>query len=151
MTTTVYNKAKRNICKGTNPRIDLDDANAGAFKAILLTSSYTPDFANNEFLSNISANEVAGGTGYARVSLTGVSWTETGGVAKWDTASPIAWTASGGSIAARYMVIFYDGASPGNDGERELLLCVDFGSTQTAGAGTQLVVNVNAAGHFTIT
>lgn len=54
-------------------------------------------------------NEVANGFGYTTggIALTGVSISRTGNVVKFDCTDPV-WTASGGSITARFGVIYRD-------------------------------------------
>ena len=148
VTADIYLYAKLHIGKGAAPRIDLDDANAGAFKAVLLTSAYTPALTTHDFLNDIAGEVTTNGA--SRLALTGVSWAINGSVIKFNCTSPIQWTASGGLITARYMVIYYDGGSPANDGERELLMLIDYGADQSAGDGTAFRVNVNASGLFTL-
>jgi len=52
-------------------------------------------------------NEHANANGYTTggVALTGVTWTKSAQVETWTCASPV-WTASGGSIVARFAVIY---------------------------------------------
>jgi hypothetical protein len=150
MPASLYLPAKRFIGRGTNPKIDLDDAAAGAFKAMLLKPSYTPDYTNHQFVSDLTTgtNEFSGG-GYARLSLTGVSWSIVSGKVRFNATSPLAWTASGAAIGpVRHCLIYYDGSSPAADTDRELLMNIDFSTDQTAGDGTQFLVNINALGLF---
>lgn len=72
------------------------------FKVLLTTSSYTPSTAH-DMLADIT-NEVTG-SGYARQTLTGVTSTQTGGTYTFDANNAV-FTASGGSIVARYWVLF---------------------------------------------
>lgn len=97
----VYNKFKEFMADGT---IDVD---TDAFRCVLVTSSYTPA-ATHETWTSASANEVANGNGYAThgVALT-QTWVESSGTVTFDSDNP-AWTASGGSITARYAVIVHD-------------------------------------------
>ena len=71
-----------------------------SFEVLLCTSSYTPNAAHAT-ISDITS-EVSG-NGYARQSVN-VSFTQTGGVGKFDFSDP-SFTASGGSIVARYWVL----------------------------------------------
>ena len=79
--------------------IDLDTDTLGV---LLLTSTYTPD-VTDAFVSDLT-NEVSG-NGYARQDLTGVTWPSSSGTASLDANNP-SWTASGGSIVARYWVLY---------------------------------------------
>ena len=85
-----------------NSTIDLD---ADTLKCALFTSAYTPSTAHTTY-SSISANEVANGLGYTTggVVVAGTV-TEAGGTVKFDVADP-QWTAAGGSIVARYAVLY---------------------------------------------
>ena len=74
-------------------------------KVLLTTSSYTPSASTHETLTDIT-NEVSG-NGYAQQTLGTVTLTETGGVATLDSAD-VAYTASGGTITARYWVLYND-------------------------------------------
>ena len=107
-TFTWYNKGLGHIVGGT---IDLDTAD---LRVLLTTSAYTPSATTHEFVSDIT-NEVTG-NGYARASLTGEAKTEVSpGVWMLDSTDPT-WTAAGGSIVARYWVLYAfitnDAASP---------------------------------------
>jgi hypothetical protein len=65
--------------------------------------------------------------------------------AKFD-ANDVTWTASGGSIAAAYGVIYND-----TDTNDPPLAYIDFDGTQSAGDGTDFLVSWNASGIFTFT
>lgn len=97
---TLYNSVAELIGDGT---IDLD---THTFNIALLTSAYTPDAAHDEW-ADVSGSEVANGNGYTTggAALTGVTWSQTGGVATFSSSNQV-WTASGGSIVARYAVIY---------------------------------------------
>lgn len=96
----VYDSYKRDFQNGV---IDVDD---DTFIVGLSTSVYTPNKATHETLTAIT-NEVSG-NGYARQTLASVALTEpSGGTWQFDSADPV-FTASGGSIVARYYWIFDD-------------------------------------------
>lgn len=103
----IYDSFKEKMADGT---IDMDDASADIFKCALFTSSLTP--AQTDDLYSGLSNEVANGLGYVTggVSLTGVTWVESSGVITWDAAD-IEWTASGGTITARYAIIYHVASS----------------------------------------
>lgn len=98
-TFTLYNHVAASIGDGT---IDLD---GDTFKIALLDSGYTPSAAHDEW-ADVSGDEIANGAGYTTGggTLTGVTWGQTGGVSTFDSDNFV-WTASGGSITARYAVI----------------------------------------------
>lgn len=74
------------------------------FKLTLHTSLYVPNGAHA--VAADLTNEVAAGNGYATggITLTGQTWAQAAGVAKFDTDDAI-WTAAGGPITARYAVL----------------------------------------------
>lgn len=115
-----YNKAQEYIGDNT---IDLD-AGDGYFAVVLLTSSYTLSLAHSTY-ADISSAEVANGNGYT----TGgdfpgtVTWAESGGTTTLDSADP-EWTASGGSIVARYAVLVHVAAGTGVPQSTDKLICV---------------------------
>jgi hypothetical protein len=123
--------------------IDLD---TDTFKVALFTSTHTPSVANTVY-SGLT-NEVANANGYttAGEALTSVTWAQTGGAATFDAADTF-WTASGGSIVARYYVL-YSVTATGND-----LVCyglIDNSPADvTTTTGNTLTLTWNASGIFT--
>ena len=96
----VYDSYKRDLQNGT---IDVD---TDVWIMGLSTSLYTPAKATHEVLADIT-NEVAG-NGYARQTLASVTLTEpVAGTWQFDSADAV-FTATGGSIVARYYWIFDD-------------------------------------------
>jgi hypothetical protein len=100
-TLTLYDAFAKSCADGT---IDLD---SDTFKVALLTSGYTPSQSHTQY-SDLT-NEVAAGTGYTTTgqALTNVTWSQTAGVATF-TSDFALWTAAGGSITARFAVIYDD-------------------------------------------
>ena len=100
-TFTLYDSVAELIADGTH---DLD---THVFKIVLLTSTYTPSAAHSAYAD--LTNELATAFGYTvgGGTLTTVTWAQTGGVATFDSDNFV-WTASGGSITARYGVIYND-------------------------------------------
>ncbi len=137
-----YNKGKGKIVGGT---IDLDTPD---LRVLLTTSAYTPDAALHDFVSDIT-NEVAGGTGYARYALVNEAKSEpTAGTWMFDSDDP-AWTASGGSIVARFWVLYSHDAA--GDGSSELIAYGLLNSANldvTTTAGNILTYNVPTTGWF---
>lgn len=88
------------------------DLSTGDIKALLVTSAYTPNNDTHTMLSDVT-NEVAG-NGYARATLTYA------GVTRWAkgtnlsrlSSDVVEFTATGGSIVARRMILFKDTGNP---------------------------------------
>jgi hypothetical protein len=139
-TITFYQAFSEAIADG---RIDLDDDD---LKLALFTSTHTPNAATDTAFGSLT-NEVTNGNGYTTggESLTTISWAQSGGTATLD-ADPVQWTASGGSIQARYGVL-YDDTAAGKD----LILYVELDTSDvTATDGNTLTVTWNASGIFTL-
>ena len=100
-TFTLYDSVAELIGDGT---LDLD---THPFKIVQLTSVYTPSAAHSVYAD--LTNELATANGYTAGggTLTTVTYTQTGGVATFDSDNFV-WTASGGPITARYGVIYDD-------------------------------------------
>lgn len=110
----------------------------------LLTSAYTPDFANHNTWSQVSANEVVG-TGYTAggMALAGKTFTEDeGNNWVWYDCNDIIWTSS--TITARYAIL-YDNTLAGKD----LIMLFDF-VTDKISTGGDFQVTINANGLFRI-
>lgn len=123
------------------------DWTSDTIKAMLCTSSYTPDQDAHDYKDDVT-NEVTG-TGYTAggATLANCTATYTAGtnVAKFD-ADDTLWTTS--TITARYAVV-YD-ATPGSDATRPLIGYVDFGADVSTAAQT-FQITWNASGIFTVT
>lgn len=140
----VYDAAKANIGNGL---IDLD---THTFKINLFLSTSNCDTlgVGTGLLADLT-NQVATANGYTQNSktLTSVVYTQTAGTATFDSDDPV-WTASGGSITARFAVI-YDSSAAGNP-----LVCVCLLDTApadvTATSGNTLTITMNASGIFTL-
>ncbi len=142
-TGVVFHEAMFNIGNGA---IDLD---SHTFKAVL--SNVAPSQANDDELADIT--QIANGNGYTTggVTLTGVSWAESGagtGIWVW-TAADFSWTASGASIATFQYVVIYSDTST-ND---KLLMYFDYGGAVNITNGNSFTADVQAAGliRFTVT
>lgn len=118
------------------------------FKAMLCTSSYTPDQDAHQFKSDVT-NEVAATGGYSAggVALTSFAITYDGATntIKID-ADDATWATL--TTTARYLVI-YD-STPATDATRPLVAYVDFGADASPSAGP-LTIGFNAAGIATVT
>ncbi len=138
----LYETAKLNIGNGTT---DLD---SHVFKCALFQSTSNANTLTNSTLAQLT-NEVAGANGYTTGgnTLSGVTWTQTGGVATFD-ASDTVWTASGGSITSRFAVIYDDTSA----GKSLLAVCLldTTPADVTATNGNTLTIQFNASGIFTL-
>lgn len=108
-------------------------------QALLLDDTLLPDIDSDEFVADISANEIAGG-GYARKTLANKSTTvdNANNRSEFD-ADNIDWSADS-FTGARYLVFFKD---TGNDATAPLIGYYDFGSNRNAP-----LVRPNAEGYF---
>jgi len=93
-------------------------------------------------------NEVANANGYTTggVTLTSVTWGQTSGTGTFDCADAV-WTASGGSIAARFAVIYDD--TPAGKTLVGYSLLDTTPADVTATDGNTLTVAIHANGVFT--
>lgn len=142
---TLYSKAVEGITKKT---IDLS---ADTFIIALLTNSYTPAANTHQLWSDVSATELAAGSGYTAggavlASVTDVLATAT---VTFDAADP-AWSSfSAGPF--RYAVIVR--RASGSIASGDLLICYSdlTGSGSLTGAGGTFTITINASGIFTVT
>ena len=140
---TLFHGAKEKLCDGT---IDLD---THSFKVALLASTWTPNLATNAVWADISVNDLATANGYTAggAALGTPTWTNSSGTMTFDAVDP-EWTATGGSITARYAVI-YDDTAASDD-----LLCYCLLDTApadvTATTGNVFLIELHANGIFTL-
>ena len=141
-TVTFYESFSEYIADGT---MDLD---GDTFKVMLTSSSYTPSASTHTKKSDVT-NELSTANGYTQggATLSSVTWTRSGGTATFDAADT-EWTASGGSITARYAVIYDDTAA---DDELIAYILLDNSPADvTATDGNKLSLQWNASGIFTL-
>lgn len=138
-TANIYNSWVEKMCEGGNLSSDV-------FKIGLTTSTYTPDQAAHDELADIT-NEVSG-SGYARQTLGSVTSNRSTNVLTFDFADPV-FTASGGSIVARYWFIYNDTMT--GDPLVAYGLIDQTPADVTTTDGNTLTFNVNASGLFTVT
>jgi hypothetical protein len=97
-------------------------------------------------------NELTTANGYTAggVALTGVTWTNAAGVETWTTSSPV-FTAAGGSIAARFAVIYKNATV---NAIVKPLVCVCLLDTTpadvTATSGNTLTISMSGSGIFVL-
>ena len=124
------------------------DMSSDTFKIGLTTSAYVPSASTHEVLTNIT-NELSG-NGYAQQTLGSLTWAEVSGTTTFDFADPI-FTASGGSLVARFFFIFNETMStPVVDPLICYGLLDDTPGDVTATDGNTITLNVNGAGLFTL-
>ncbi len=136
----LFDSAKEYIGDGT---IDLD---SDTFICLLVTSSYTYAATHTQ-ISDVT-NELSG-NGYSRQTLTGVTWSRSGGTTTFDSAD-IAWTASGGSITARRAIVFDDTTTSPADALLCSSLLDDAPADVTVTDGNTLTLQINASGMWTL-
>jgi len=123
---------------------------SATIKATLHTSTYT--FAATHSVYADLTNELTTANGYTNggQSLASITWGQTSGTATFDAADTV-WTASGGSIVARRLVLRAVGTF--NSQVDPLLLSVLLDTTPadvTATTGNTLTMQWNASGIFTL-
>jgi hypothetical protein len=138
-TTNIYNTWVEYMCEGANLGSD-------TFIMGLTTSSYTPSQTTHALIADIT-NEVSG-NGYSRQTLGSVTSNRSGAVLTFDFANPV-FTASGGSIVARYWFIFDDTLA--SDPLVAYGLIDQTPADVTTTDGNTLTIQVNASGLFTVT
>ncbi len=119
-------------------------------KATLHTSTYT--FAATHSVYADLTNELSTANGYTNggQALGSITWGQTSGTATFDAADTV-WTASGGSIVARRLVLRVVGTI--NSQVDPLILSVLLDTTPadvTATTGNTLTIQWNASGIFTL-
>ena len=137
----VYNSFKEKLGQA------LLDMDSHTFKCALFTSASNCNTLTHDELSDLT-NQVANVNGYTTggVTLSGVSWTNSSGVITF-TAADLQWLASGGSIVARYAVIYDDTVS----GDPLVCVCqLDTGGNVTAVNGEFLTILISPSGIFTL-
>lgn len=119
-------------------RVDLD---TDTIKVALVGSGYTPNLNTHATFTDIT-NEVTG-DGYTTggATLTGVTWTYSGGTWTFD-ADDTAWSTA--TVTARYAVLYVD------SGTDPLIALVDFGADVSATAAA-FTITWAAGGIFTVT
>ena len=125
-------------------------AASGTLKVAVVTGSYTPDQAADEFWSSVQANEVSG-TGYTAGgnACASPAWSgpDGAGLLAYDAADPAAWAQTGGGFTnGRRAVLYFDTGTPSTS--RLVGYSADFGANKGNAAGS-FTVTFNAAGIFT--
>lgn len=117
--------------------------------ALFLSTSNCGDVALATAQYATLTNQHANANGYTTGGVTvAATFTQTTGTATFDTADA-SWTASGGSIVARFAVLYSDTAA-----NKDLIAYCILDSTPadvTVTTGNTLTIQMNASGIFTIT
>lgn len=128
------------------------DGNSNMKMALFQSTSNCDTLTTGTDVYGDLTNEVANGNGYLTggVALTNVTWTESSGTLTLDCDNAI-WTASGGSIVARFAVIYLNATS---NSIVKPLLCVCLLDTTPANitvtTGNSLTIAINASGIMTL-
>ncbi len=140
----IYDLAKKYVGDGTHDM----DATANWTAALFLSTSNCNTLSVGTGIYGDLTNEHANANGYTTggVALTGETWTRAADVVTFDANDP-SWTASGGSITARFAVIY---ANATLNGIVKPLLCVCLLDTTpadvTATTGNTFPITLNTAG-----
>jgi len=144
----LYDLAKKYLADGT---FDLDAASS--WKMALFTSSSNANtLGSGVDVYGDLTNEVANANGYTTggVAMTNPTWSNSSGTITFDI-DDAAWTASGGSIVARFAVIYWNATV---NTIVKPLLCVSLLDTPpadvTVTTGNILTVQINSSGVFTL-
>jgi len=125
-----------------NKNVDID---SDTFIVGLTTSTWVPNKATHEALADVT-NEVSG-SGYARQTLASVTLTEpVAGTWRFDSADPV-FTATGGSIVARFWFMFNDTATAPLDMLTFYGLLDNTPADVTTTDTNTLTLQVNASGY----
>lgn len=144
----LYDLAKKYLADGT---LDLDLTTNWKLALFLSTSNANTLSVGTGVYGDLT-NEHANANGYTTggATLAGITWTNSSGTITFDCADPV-FTASGGSITARFAVIYKDATV---NTIVKPLLCVSLLDTTpadvTATTGNTLTIAMNGSGIFTL-
>ena len=121
------------------------DFDSHTFKAVITNTA--PNQGTDAALADLP--QIASTGGYAAVTLTSVTWGETGsGTGIWEfDAAPFSWTASGADFATGRYIYIYDDTATGDP----LVGYVDYGTTFVLTDGNTLTVTPGANGILRLT
>ncbi len=153
VTVDIYDSLRELMADGT---IDMDDPAAGAFKVLLVTGytfSGTHIALDTGGAASVRTKEIANGNGYTTngVALATISWTKATVTVTFDASVDTEWDATSAGISAAGAVVYYDGQSPSTDADREVMIHINFGATESAGAGTKFKITWDASGIINLT
>jgi hypothetical protein len=127
----LYEAANLRLADGT---FDMDNASLGLTMALFLSTSNCNTLSVGTGVYGDLTNQHANGNGYTTggQALTGETWTKSGSVATFDCDN-VVWTASGGSIVARFAVIYCNATVNSNREAAALCLPVGYNPGQRHG------------------
>lgn len=146
----LYEAANLHLSDGT---FDMDNASLGLTMALFLSAGNANTLSVGTGVYGDLTSEHANANGYTTggIALTNEVWTKSGSIATFDC-DDVTWTASGGSIVARYAVIYCNATV---NSIVKPLLCVCLLDTApadiTATNGNTFKVTIGASGVFTVT
>lgn len=144
----LYEIAKKYMADGT---FDLDLTTNWKMALFLSTSNANTLSVGTGVYGDLT-NEHANANGYTTggAALAGITWTNSGGTITFNVTSPV-FTASGGSITARFAVI-YENATLNTIVKPLLCVCLldTTPADVTATTGNTLTISINASGVFTL-
>ena len=126
------------------------DLDANTIKcALYLSTSDADTLTNVNSLKGDLTNEHANANGYTTGGVTvAATWVESSGTATFDVADAV-WTASGGSITARFAVLYASGTLNGHVDPLIAVCLLDTTPADvTATTGNTLTIQINASGVF---
>jgi hypothetical protein len=138
---TLYDHTTARFLSGANAAGD-------SYKINLYSTLPANATATTKAAAESGATQISTANGYTQdtKTLTGVAVTTvTTNDAKFD-ADDVSWTASGGSIAAAFAMVYND-----TDTDDPPVFRIDFDGTITATTGVPFVIEWNASGIFTVT
>jgi hypothetical protein len=144
----LYENAKKRLADGT---FDLDAASSWKMALLSSTSNANTLSVGTGVYGDLT-NELTTANGYTAggLALTNPTWTNASGTITFDIDDAV-WTASGGSIAARFAVIYWNATV---NTIVKPLLCVCLLDTTpadvTATTGNTLTISINVSGVFTL-
>lgn len=139
MTSSVYNAFKKKSMEGSIALV------TDTLKLMLVTSGYTPNIDTDDFINDVSANEVsnagytAGGATLASKAIT----IDTGNDRAYLDADDVSWTASVAPLTARYAVLYKDSGNPATS---PVIGYIDFVTDRTVAVGDVFVIQWAAPG-----
>lgn len=145
----LYDKAKVRLADGT---FDMDNTGLGLTMALFLSTSNCETLGVGTGVYGDLTNEHATASGYTQggIALTTEAWTNSTSTTTFDC-DDVTWTASGGSIVARFAVIYCNATV---NTIVKPLLCVSLldvtPANVTATDGNTFKVAINASGVFTL-
>jgi len=143
----LYDSAKKYLGDGT---FDMDNASLGLKCALFLSTSNCNTLTHDVY--GDLTNEHATASGYTQLgqALTSETWVDSSGTVTFDCDN-VVWTASAGSIVARFAVLYID-ATVNTVVKPLMAVCLldTAPADKTATDGNTFTITMNASGVFTV-